>query len=97
MAIDIVMNEHQRLSLLLSLAAMAGYQTNDSMLQSGCEAYGHTMSTDKVRTHLHWLAEQGLVTLDEKASYIIAKLTSRGQDVAEGTATCPGVKKPRAK
>jgi hypothetical protein len=97
MAIDKVMSEHERLSLLLALAAMSGYSTNDSMLQSTCKQYGHKMSNDKVLNHLFWLKEQGLVTLESVASYQLATLTSRGQDVAEGVSTCPGVKKPRAK
>ncbi|EAR7005922.1 ArsR family transcriptional regulator, partial [Salmonella enterica] len=29
--------------------------------------------------------------------YYIAELTGRGQDVAEGRSTAPGVKKPRAR
>lgn len=97
MAIDKVMSEHQRLSMLLALGAMSNYQTNDSMLQSACAAYGHTMSNDRVLSHLAWLKEQGLVSLENNGHYTMAKLTSRGQDVAEGIATCPGVKKPRAK
>jgi len=97
MAINKVMSEHQRLSILLALAAMNGYQTNDSMLQSACAAYGHTMSSDKVLGHLAWLSEQSLVSLETNGNYTMATLTSRGQDVSEGVATCPGVKKPRAK
>ncbi len=97
MPIDNVMNEHQRLSMLLALSAMNGYQTNDSMLQSACAAFGHNMSADKVRSHLSWLKEQDLVSLETNGNYTLAKLTGRGQDVAEGVSTCPGVKKPRAK
>lgn len=97
MPIDKVMSEHQRLSILLALGAMNGYQTNDSMLQSACAAYGHNMSNDRVLSHLAWLKEQDLVSLEKLGSYTMAKLTSRGQDVAEGVATCPGVNKPRAK
>lgn len=95
--IQTVMNEHQRISILLALAAMPGMKTNDSMLQSGCAAYGHDMSSDLVRNHLTWLNEQGLIRLDTNGSYYLAELTARGQDVAEGKAHCPGVRKPRAK
>ncbi|OUR62044.1 hypothetical protein A9Q74_06240 [Colwellia sp. 39_35_sub15_T18] len=97
MAIDKVMSEHQRLSILLALGAMNGYQTNDSMLQSACAAYGHTMSNDRVLSHLAWLKEQGLVSLESNGAYTMATLSGRGQDVSNGMATCPGVKKPRAK
>ena len=97
MAINNVRNEHQRLSLLLALLSMNGYQTNDSMLKSACAAFGHNMSFDLIHNHLSWLDEQNLVSLEINDSYTLAKLTGRGQDVAEGVSTCPGVKKPRAK
>ena len=97
MAINNVRNEHQRLSLLLALSSMGTYQTNDSMLRGACAAYGHNMSFDLIRSHLSWLNEQDLVSLEIYDSYTLAKLTGRGQDVAEGVCTCPGVKKPRAK
>jgi len=97
MAIEKVQNEHHRLSILLALAAQGGYETNDSMLQCACEAFGHRMSNDKVRNHVEWLKEQGLVTVTSASSYLLIKLTERGQDVSEGRASCPGVKRPRAK
>jgi len=97
MGIEQVQSEHHRISILQALNAMTGYQTNDSMLQCGCEAYGHKMSNDQVRSHLFWLKEQGLVSIESHDRYLLATLTSRGQDVAEGRAMCPGVKRPRAK
>lgn len=97
MAIEKVQNEHQRLSMLLALGVQAGFKTNDSMLQCACEAFGHRMSNDKIRTHLHWLKEQGLVTLEEQSSYLLAELTGRGQECSEGLVTVPGVHKRRAK
>ncbi|EFF6969457.1 ArsR family transcriptional regulator, partial [Escherichia coli] len=49
-------------------------------------------------THIAWLAEQGLVRKRMLVNgYFIAELTGRGQDVAEGRASVPGVKKPRAR
>lgn len=97
MAIEEVLNKHQRLSILLALGAQVGFTTNDSMLQCACEAFGNKMSNDKIRTHLAWLNEQGLVKLDEHSNYILAELTNRGQDVSEGVAVVPGIHKPRAK
>jgi hypothetical protein len=55
------------------------------------------MSNDRVLSHLAWLKEQGLVSLDVNGAYTMATLSGRGQDVSDGVATCPGVKKPRAK
>lgn len=97
MALENVQNEHQRLSILLALNVMPGLETNDSLLKCACAEYGHNMPNDRIKTHIHWLNEQGLVSFEEKAGYLLVKLTSRGQDVAEGTARVPGVKTPRAK
>jgi len=66
---------------------------NESLLTDLTESYGFTPSRDRVRTELAWLAEQGLVTLDE-GNIIIAKLTERGADVARGRVTVPGIKRP---
>lgn len=86
----------QRLVILKSLLE-AGYNANESMLQDFLELYAHRISRDAVRSHMAWLQEQGLATIKDIAGIYIATLTSRGQDVAEGRATVPGVKKPRAR
>lgn len=97
MAIEQVQSAHQRLSMLLALGAQSGFKTNDSMLQSSCATFGHQMSNDKLRTHLYWLEEQGLVKLTDQGSYVLAELTSRGQECSEGLVTVPGVHKRRAR
>jgi repressor of nif and glnA expression len=83
--------EDQRLVILRSLADYNG-ELGESVLQDCLDDYGHRVSRDTVHTHIAWLAEQGLVN-----GYFIAELTGRGQDVAEGRASVPGVKKPRAR
>ncbi len=85
----------QRLVILRSLEEMPGYEANESILDSCLDQYGHKVSRDAVRTHISWLAEQGLVAVRELGNTMIAKLTSRGIDVANGSAIVPGVKKPR--
>lgn len=97
MAIESIMNEHQRLSILHCLAAMDSYSTNDSIVQSVCTSYGNSMTTDKIRTHLHWLKEQGLVSLEQTGPYLVATLTSRGIDAEGGRASVPGIKRPSPK
>ena len=87
--------EDQRLVMLRSLSEMPGYEANESILDSCLDQYGHAVSRDAVRTHISWLAEQGLVTQRELGNTMIAKLTGRGIDVANGSSTVPGVKKPR--
>ena len=90
-----IQNNHRRLSILRALNAL-GYESNDSMIKDSCEVYGNSMSSDQVRTNLSWLEEQSLVSITRKNTYMIAKLTSRGQDVAEGKSFVDGVKRPSA-
>lgn len=91
-----LLTEDQRLVILRSLLEMQGYEANDSIIDSCLETYGHNISRDLVRSHLSWLAEQGLITLRNVDDCHIARLTGRGEDVAKGQATVPGVKRPRA-
>nr|WP_240546876.1 ArsR family transcriptional regulator [Alloalcanivorax xenomutans] len=71
------------------------YSTNEYLLKSGLHAYGHNVGTDLLRTELAWLAEQGLVVVDEISAVQIPKLTGRGLDVAMGSTIVPGVKRPQ--
>ncbi|WP_432460812.1 VpaChn25_0724 family phage protein [Agarivorans sp. QJM3NY_25] len=96
MAIHEVLNEHERIAILKALAAMAGYSSNDSIIQSVCSEFGNDMSRDKVKVQLAWLAEQGAVTNQKVGAYTIATLTARGQDIAIGRAFVPGIKRPSA-
>jgi hypothetical protein len=94
MAIQRIMNEHERLSILHALAAMDDYSANQSIIQSVCAQYGNGMTSDKIATHLQWLKEQGAVNTEQVGDYIIAKLTQRGLDIENGLANMPGVKRP---
>lgn len=95
MALQEIQNQHARRSILLALEAL-NYTSNDSIIKDSCDAFGNTMSSDQVRTQLGWLEEQGLITLERKTTYMIATLTSRGQDVAKGRSFVDGVKRPSA-
>ncbi len=88
------LTEDRRLVILRLLAEVDGFEANSSVLQSALESFGHTMSRDSVHTELAWLAEQGLTTGTAMATIVVAKLTARGLDVAQGKATVPGVKRP---
>ena len=84
--------------VMLRCIAEDGFSLNESMLQSALEMFGHEVSRDAVRTEMRWLEEQGLVKVEDVAGAIlVAHLTGRGQDVAAGRATVPGVKRPRPK
>ncbi len=88
--------EDLRLVLLSLLAASRGWRANESLLKMACADRGHTISRDRLRTELAWLAEQGLAETDEIGGVMIAGLTERGADAASGAALIPGVRRPPA-
>ncbi len=86
----------QRLVILRILNEAPGYCTNDSVIDMSMGMIGHRIPRDTVQTHLHWLEEQGLIELEAMGEILVATLAGRGQDVATGEATVPGVNRPRA-
>jgi len=86
----------RRLVLLRLLADLAAYRANSSVLTMALAGFGHACSRDQVRTELHWLAEQHLVTLEVMGPVLVATATERGLDVARGLAVVPGVARPGA-
>ncbi|MDO9716953.1 winged-helix domain-containing protein, partial [Glaesserella parasuis] len=82
-----ILTKDQRLVILRSLAE-AGYDANESILSDCLDLYGHDISRDLVRNHLVWLEEQGLIQLERlKDGYMVASITQRGLDVAQGRVT----------
>lgn len=90
-----MIKEQARLVILRSLTECRG-EANDSILQSCLDVYGLKLSRDEVRTHIAWLEEQDLVTTAPVGGCVVVTIKGRGEDVAEGRAVVPGVKKPRA-
>lgn len=89
-------SEDRRLVILRLLAELANYTGNSAILRMALQNFGHEVSRDLVKTELRWLEEQGLLTIEAADSVLVAKLTERGQDVAAGISTTPGVKRPGA-
>jgi hypothetical protein len=86
--------EHIRICLLRLLEEAPENEANNSILSDGVALYGLKVSRDIVNTELAWLDEQGLIKLDHVTQTIsVARLTSRGLDVARGRAVVPGVRK----
>jgi hypothetical protein len=85
-----------RLVLLRLLVEMTAYRANSSVLTMALDSYGHSLSRDQVKTELHWLAEQGALTVADVGPVLVATLTERGQDIAAGRARVPGIKRPGA-
>ncbi|HHO2162122.1 ArsR family transcriptional regulator [Aeromonas hydrophila] len=96
MSIQAILDAQQRLVILRSLLDIGG-AANESILNDCLDQLGTGRVTrDRVKTLLAWLEEQGLVRIERLVQVQVAHLTGRGQDVAEGRASVPGVKKPRA-
>ena len=94
MPFDKFEEEDRRLVILRHLAEDQDYTINSSILQKALEVWGHKVSRDRLHADIAWLKEQGLVTYDVVSSVYVAKITQRGLDVAEGSASVPGVKRP---
>lgn len=94
MSFERTVREHLRITILRLLFEDPNYTLNDSMITDLTEEYGFTPSRDKVRTELAWLKEQDLVSFEPDPNIVIAALTERGADVAQGRVTVPGIKRP---
>lgn len=90
-----VVAEHLRITILRLLVEEPGYSANDSLLRDLVPDFGFRPTRDSIRTQLAWLKEQGLVRLEcNGGDCHVAHLTARGEEVARGYATVPGVKRP---
>ncbi len=94
MRFEELVNSDLRLVVISSLAQDSDYAHNEYVLKQMLGQLGHKVSSDKLRTELAWLQEQGLVELQDVAGTVVAKLTGRGLDVAEGSVVVPGVHRP---
>lgn len=90
------LREDQRLVMLRFLSEMPSYSSNSSVIYQALTRYGHAPSRDQIKSELRWLEEQGLVTVEDIETVLVARLTERGSDVAAGRAIVPGVKRPGA-
>jgi hypothetical protein len=86
--------EDQRLLILQTLVSSPDYTAHEHLLRQALSEEGQRLSADAMRVQLAWLDEQGLLT-DLGQRVRIARLTQRGEDVASGSARCPGVARPR--
>ena len=87
--------EHLRITILRLLSEQPDYALNESILLDMVGRFGFAPSRDNLRAQLAWLDEQGLAGMSGPEHCRVATLTARGEDVAKGRATVPGVKRPR--
>lgn len=86
---------HARLAILRLLEDAPKYTSNVSLMTQLLHQVGIAYTRDQVAGEVRWLVDQGLVTSEEHAGFIVATATVRGVEVAQGIATYPGVARPR--
>jgi hypothetical protein len=91
-----LVTEDRRLVILRVLSESGGYSANEYLVNTMLANFGHQVGRDRLRNDLSWLEEQELIELKVIGDVYISTLKARGQDVAEGKATCVGVKRPTA-
>jgi len=97
MSFENQLKEEMRLVVLRLLNELPSYRGNSSTLHSGLSHWGLNFSRDQVRTELHWLKEQDCISIElDNPDVMVVKLSTRGQDAAEGRTKIPGIQRPSA-
>lgn len=92
------LREARRLVILRILSEQKGYFANSSIIHAGLQHLGVQADRDDVLTDLHWLSDQGLVSVANAVPGVeVATLTTRGNSVAHGLTVVPGVDRPGPK
>lgn len=91
------MRKHKRLAILRHLEAIPEYTGNAAILQDVLGGLGLASSRDQVVTELSWLKDQGFVSFDSGADFLVVTATARGVDLARGLASHPDVQRPSPK
>ncbi len=86
--------QHLRLTILRLLHGAPAYTANSSILHSAIVQFGFEASRDQVRTELAWLKEQGCISTRDVEGLVVARLTERGLDCADGRCRIPGIQPP---
>lgn len=88
------MAKHRRLAILRLLKEVGG-TANDSVLYSQCASLGFAKATrTDVRDDLALFEKHSLITRNYHGGLVIASITERGVDVADGKVEVDGVEKP---
>lgn len=97
MAFNDFIAEDRRLAELRFLADDADYTIGESVMQVGLAEIGHSVSREVIKADFDFLRDLGLITVREtfEGTFLVAKLTGRGEDVAAGRTIVHGIKRPR--
>lgn len=88
------LRRHRRLAILRHLAECAEYTSNASILTDVLYGVGLPTTRSQVITELAWLAEQGMITNDDRGDFVISTATTRGVEIATGLSTHPDIQRP---
>lgn len=89
--------KHRRLAILRHLEACSDYTSNASILTDVLDGVGVTSSRDQVVTELAWLKDNGFVTYETTAGFIVVEATQSGVEIARGRSTHPEIQRPSAR
>lgn len=83
--------EFIRCQLLKLVKSAAGGCSNSGLLKDQMQRIGLAITHDRTRSELRWLHEVELLDLEEFGNTLVATITERGEDVANGLARVDGV------
>jgi len=86
--------EHLRLTILRLLAEQPGHRANTALLADAAADLGFGGTREQVEGEVAWLADQGLLRLEDRGAVKVATATGTGLDVAAGRREVPGVRVP---
>ena len=79
------------------LEGCADYTSNASILMDVLAGLGIQSSRSQVVTELAWLKDNGFVTYDDRADFIVVEATHSGVEIATGAARHPEIQRPAAR
>ncbi len=91
------LRRHRRLAILRHLEGCADYTSNASILADVLAGVGLPSSRAQVVTELAWLRENGFVSYDDRADFIVVEATQAGVEIARGMSRHPEIQRPRAR
>ncbi|HEY0155469.1 MAG TPA: hypothetical protein VGB92_25965 [Longimicrobium sp.] len=93
------LSQLRRAGILRTLATMPGYRANERILHDVvADDEALPCTRDQIRTEMHWLGDQGYITLTSVAGVVlVGEITQTGLDYAENRGpTPPGLARPDA-
>jgi len=86
--------EARRLAILQLLEVAGGYEISEPLLALALRDTGLGVSTEALADDLRFLRSERLVDLGELADLLVARLTQRGLETAQGILRVAGVARP---